>query len=199
MKNFIKYNRATGNIVVTGQVQADGDLLLQGDADHGVLEGVVEVPSYVSDGVVVAYTPEQLSVLNDHPGAWYEWSNSTMRWVDTRPLDIARQHKWVAIKTERATRCEEPLTVGTRTFDATAYSQTQINGAVTLAMLAPDTWTLNWTLADNSVVTLTKAEVIELGLALGQRTNEVFEAARLLRVQVEAATTTEELNAISWS
>lgn len=194
--NYVVFND-DGNIIRTGQCP-DDDLQYQGPVGY-VLNGFGHPTThYVANHELVEYTPEQRAAKTVQPTFFHLWSNETMSWVDTRPLDVAKSDKWVQVKSERMTRCEEPLVVDGRTYDATPYSQSQISGAVTLAMLAPADWSIDWTLADNTVVALSKAEVIALGVALGQRTQEVFTQARTLRIAIDGSQTVAEVEGITW-
>ena len=119
-------------------------------------------------------------------------------WVDQRTMDQRRAAKWIDVKAWRAAAEFSPLTVGAYTFDANQESQQKIAGSVQLALMAPITWTTDWTLTDNTVCTLTRAEMVNVGVALGQRTGAIYSTARALRVQIDAASTSAELAAIVW-
>jgi hypothetical protein len=53
--------------------------------------------------------------------------------------------------------------------------------------------------ADNSVVTLDAAGMIGVGMACGQYVASVFDRARVLREQIEAATSADQLDALTWT
>jgi hypothetical protein len=76
-------------------------------------------------------------------------------------------------------------------------SQRRIQGAVQLSAI-DDTLTLDWTLADNSVQTFTAADYIQIGQALAVHVSQCHERGRILRQEIEAATTLEDLEAIVW-
>jgi hypothetical protein len=119
-------------------------------------------------------------------------------WEDARSLDEAKIQAWDRIKAARAAAETAPLTVEGRTFDATDISQRQIAGAVQLALIAGPTFTVDWTLADNTSATLTQAEIIAVGVALGQRTAAVYSIGRGLRAQIESAITVDQVDSVSW-
>jgi hypothetical protein len=78
-------------------------------------------------------------------------------------------------------------------------SKIKINGAVTMAMLAVQqsaAFSVDWTMADNSVVTLDAPSMMLMGEAAGQYVAAIHERARVLKEQIEAATTMAELDAI---
>jgi len=156
---------------------------------------------YVQNGVLTSYTEEQQTAKANRPSAWHVWSNASMAWNDTRSLDHIKMLKWDSLKQRRYELEIEPITVGNNTFDADADSQSKIAGAVQLAQLslmAGQQYSIDWTLVDNSVATLTAQELIAVGVALGTRTSAIYATARNLRSQIEAATTTAEVEAIVW-
>jgi len=57
---------------------------------------------------------------------------------------------------------------------------------------------VNWTCADNSVITLTAAEVITIPSVLAQHSANLHHIARQLKDQVDAAQTIDQLNNIVW-
>ena len=57
---------------------------------------------------------------------------------------------------------------------------------------------LDWTLADNSVQTFTAADYVQIGQALANHVSGCHERGRILRQQIESATTETELEAIVW-
>jgi len=82
-------------------------------------------------------------------------------------------------------------------FDSDAISQSRIQGAVQLAATAPG-FTIDWTLANNSVRNLSAADLANVGAALGMHVATQHAKARTLRSQIEAATTVAEVDAVTW-
>lgn len=85
---------------------------------------------------------------------------------------------------------------GTR-FDSDAKSIQRINGAVTLSLLNP-AFETDWITFDNSVVRLNAAQLAGLGAAAGQHEAAQIFRARQLKDHALAATTREQLAAITW-
>jgi|SRR6478735_8318327 len=71
-----------------------------------------------------------------------------------------------------------------------------ISGAVQMAGLLGADFDVDWTMADNTEVTLNATEMITMGVAVGQYINFLQAHKRTLSASVNAATTTEELDAI---
>jgi hypothetical protein len=174
--------------------------------DHPAPAGFVEVAQhdvnpgthYLVAGVVTAYTAEERDRLAARPSHPAAWDMATKTWVDARPLPALKAAKWRAIKAARDAAEFGTFACDGNTFDSDLASQSRIQGAVQLAKLLGPAFTIDWTLADNSVVTLDAAEMQAVGLALAQHVQTVHAAGRTLRAQIEAATTKADLDAIEW-
>ena len=116
-------------------------------------------------------------------------------------LSKAKSKKWIQIKQHRDAAENGGFTWGGSPFDSTPISQLRIQGAAQLATLAKinnQPFSIDWTLADNSVRTLNAQEMIAVGTAMGQHINACHTRARQLRSLIEAAQTKEEVEAIYW-
>lgn len=115
------------------------------------------------------------------------------------PIETIRKVKWSQIKAARASSEYAGFMFKDRLFDSDEYSQGNIQGAVLQAVLEDDSFTRDWTLADNTTMTLTKADVIGLGMALGEHIDSVHSRGRALRALIEAPdATVESIEAITW-
>lgn len=174
------FDRGTGRILRT--VQSSRDAYLP-DAVEAVLDGAHADNCRLIIGMD-DQGAELLSIATVEPAA--------------PSIEALRAACWDRIKADRLLAETSPLAVAGRIFDADTDSQRRIAGAVQLATLAPAGWTVDWTLADNAVVTLTVPEIIAVGIALGAQVSAAHATARLLREQVDAAESIYELNAITW-
>lgn len=118
--------------------------------------------------------------------------------IDDRTLDQVKEAKWTELKLKRAELEYAPITVAGKTYDADAASQQKIAGAIQLAQLLGPEFELSWTLADNTAVALTAAELATVGIAIGQRTQQIYDTGRIVRGDVDDATTKEAVEAITW-
>jgi hypothetical protein len=129
------------------------------------------------------------------------WSNDTMSWTDTRVLADVQEYTWGAVKRSRAAAIEAPLPTPYGYFDTDPESRANIANAVLLAQVQVTlglTVSIDWTLADNSTVTLTAAQMVEVGLLLGAQVQAAYATGRTLRTAIDAATTIPDAEAISW-
>jgi hypothetical protein len=86
-------------------------------------------------------------------------------------------------------------------FDSNQISQQRIGLAIQEAMFCISVgipFSRDWTLEDNSVLTLTGNDMVAVGLAMGQHIGTAHEKYRLLKQQLAAASTPGEVAAINW-
>jgi len=118
-----------------------------------------------------------------------EW---TQQWtVEPLPIDEAKATLWNAAKSHREQRENGGVTIpGVGTVQSDAISRGYINGAVLMAQIAltqSQPYAINWTLADNSVVTLDALGMIAVGVAAGQHVAACHAAAQAIRASIDAA------------
>lgn len=102
--------------------------------------------------------------------------------------------KIAELKTARDKAEVEPI----NNFDVDETSLMRINIAISALDEAGEGATLEWTLADNSVQTVTANDLRAVLVALAVHSNAVHEKYRELKEQVEAAKTAEEVEGIQW-
>lgn len=129
-----------------------------------------------------------------------EWRQT---WVETPlPLNDAKLALWSLAKAKREELTDAPGAAATTPFglvQVDAKSKQNVNGLVTMALIAQGAgapFSSDFTLADNSVVTLNAAQMIGLGVAVGQYVEAVYGHARTLRDAIEAAEDHGALEAI---
>lgn len=118
--------------------------------------------------------------------------------VDTSYADAA----WERIKAARDAQAAAGFTYNGITYDSDPVSVGRINAAVTTAILAQSMgqpYSIDWTVADNSVVTLDGPGMMSMGLACAQHVGAQFDRARALRDKLAAATTKADIDAVTWS
>jgi len=174
-----------GRIIFTKERATE--LSLEGKAYVvGLPEGDIE-KFYVADGQIVS--------KGEQPSAGHIFNYDTKAWE--LDLTLARDVKWATIKAARDAQEFGEFDWGGYTFQCDEVSQRRIQGAVQLAAI-DNTMTLDWTLADNSVQSFMAAEYVQIGQALAIHVSECHERGRILRNQIESATTEAELEAIVW-
>jgi hypothetical protein len=176
---------------------ADGEAVLQGRADDST--------HYVADGALVAYTSEERARKAARPAGPCAWSNATRAWIDLRTLEQRRAERWAQIKAARAAAIDAPLAVpGVGAFDCDEASRANIANAALLmqtmaASLQPgEVPTIEFTLADNTVATLTAAQMVDVALRMGAKVQAAHATARALRDAIAAAATAEAVDSVHW-
>lgn len=113
-------------------------------------------------------------------------------------LDIARGRAWARIKQARALAETADFTCGGVVYQA---DKERITGAAQLAQLAlagGQPYSIDWTLSDNTQVTLDAAGMVAVGTALGDQVAQVFAIGHALREQIASATSIDALESIVW-
>ena len=155
-----------------------------------ITEDEVDVEQHyvrVSTDEIVAYPAR--------PSEAHVFNYSTETWE--LDLDIAKSQKWDELKIDRDDQEFGAFTWNGWEFDADEDSQARINAAVQAAIL-DDTYTATWTLADNTKQALTATQLKEVGKALGNHIKAAHDRGRIVRSLVDSATSTQDLEAISW-
>jgi len=114
-------------------------------------------------------------------------------------LEQSRLDRWEEAKLVR----EEKINGGCMTpfgkADSDPESRSNISGAVQMANFAlasQENYEVEWTMFDNSIVTLNALEMIAMGIAVGQHVNACHTAARNVRNEIDLATSIESLDQI---
>lgn len=149
---------------------------------------------YIDNGAPVAFVPAPT------PHHTFDWP--TKQWLDPRTLQDHKDTKWKSIKASREAAIDAPLVTAFGVFDSRAADRNNITDAVlmlqTLAALGTPT-TIDFTLADNSTVLLTTAQMVTVGLLLGQKVQSAHARARAKRLAIDAASTLIQLEGITWN
>ena len=188
VEKFILYEIASGKVLYSGTSCSPEGLAQQGQS---VIVGTQcdLMQNFIDGGIVVPIPPK--------PSPHHTFNYTTKQWEDPRTLADLKAAQWGLIKQARSQAEYAGFTWDGSTFDSDALSQNRITGAVTLAQMSP-TFVINWILADNTTRTLNQADMIAVGVALGQHVQTQFTKAQALRVAIEAATTPEDVAAVVW-
>lgn len=187
------YNKS-GEIVCKAMAPLDEiALAYPGENTLEYSENVDESLFYVSNNELIA---RQLKPSNQHT-----FNFATKQWQDPRTLQDLKDAQWTLIKQAREAALTAPLTTSFGIFDADEKAQASITKSIMLLQTLEALGTpgsVDFTLADNSVVVLTLTQMVEVGLTLGAREQAVRATATARRVQIEAATSQVEVEAVTW-
>lgn len=132
------------------------------------------------------------------PSEHHEYDAKADMWIDARTLDGVKMRTWERIKAARSMAETADFACGGVVYQA---DKDRITGATQVALLAQaagQPYSIDWTLSDNTQVTLDATGMISVGAALGEHIAKVFDIGRDLRGQIAAATSYEMLEAIVW-
>lgn len=202
--NYFIYNLISGAVLSTASLPEgmSTDILIKPEGSE-ILEGYADYKTqYVKDGVLLTLSPDDALTYLTQIGNRCNFNFTTMSYFNSsnsaEELDQAKLARWNNIKQLRALKEAEPITYQGCSFDADSSSQQRIMGAIQLALLQPDDWSIQWTLANNSSVDLTKVQLIGLGVAIADRTSQLFNYSQYCRTRINNSKSIEELNLIDW-
>jgi len=162
----------------------------------------IDVDSSCATGEHLVKLKDGALVITDQPripvNTWSTWNPNSGAWEDKRFLSEIKSGCWSGIKMIRDKHEFGGFVFDGATYDSDAIAQQRIQGAMLLAS-QDSSVSMTWMLANNNTVTLNAEKIINLGKALAHHVNTVHNKARDLRLKIEAATSTSELDAISWS
>lgn len=113
------------------------------------------------------------------------------------PLDNVRAHKIFELKAERDNKEVEPIAYGRHLYDYDSKARDRINAAIIALSLQGEGATIDWTTADNQDVKVTANDLRMVIAAVAVRSNKLHTAYRTAKAQVEAASTAEEVEAVT--
>ncbi|MFU9046367.1 DUF4376 domain-containing protein [Acinetobacter tibetensis] len=124
--------------------------------------------------------------------------------VDPRePTDLedAKQQRWARIVAIRDGLEGEGFTYLNKPFDSDERSILRIGITAQAAMAAALTgadFSVDWTCADNSILSMTRDQVVGLPVALAAHANEIHLQARNLKVALDNAGSIAEVQLVQW-
>lgn len=187
-----------------GRITSVANCNLQEQIAHMVDKGRTSAVECASDtdGAIHLIEGGKRIEFAPKPSPFHQFDYTLKQWIDPRTLQDLKDAKWTAIKQARAAAIDSPLVTPYGTFDSNVAARTSITDAVlmlqTLEGLGQPT-TIDFTLANNSTVTLTTAQMVQVALLLGAQVQVSHARSRALRLQIEAATTPEGVAAIVWT
>lgn len=182
----------------TGDAYAGHDLDANMPHGCGAVSGVVDWQSQrvdISTGELIDWQPP--APADDDQQTW-AWHSEARRWVSQPTLAAMQAQAWAAVKAERSRRLAGTFDCAGRTYQ---IDRDNVPGAALDALraqLAGEAWSQAWVLADNTVATLNAAEMIAVGRAMRQAISDLWATSEVLRAQIQAAITPEQLASITW-
>ena len=157
--------------------------------------------NYQADAYAAILTlPQWSGALLDASDIALEFPGSGGAYNYTPPVDLAAEKIKAKDGITLARNAEEfaGFMAYGKEFDSDSDSQRRILIAANTAQVVGEAFSIDWTCADNSVITLDYAQMLGLPAIMAQYGDTLHQKARTLKAQIDAATTLEEINAVVW-
>lgn len=165
------------------------------------MEGRELIPDAQGASLAHYWDGEGFVPIEPQPSPWHSYDWPTHTWIDSRTLADLAAAKWVQIKAERDRQESAGFPYLGRWLDSDSLSVQRISAAALAglaALAAGASLSIEWTCADNSVLTLDAQQLAAMPTALAAHADVLHQISRDLRAQIDAATTAEALELIQW-
>lgn len=184
---------STGKILSSFTAQTETFAILNKREGTEIVAG-----EYIPETGYIDTTTKQFITFPEKPSPNFKFNYNTKQWEDPRTLAELKIEKWEQIKSVREQKEYGGFLWNNYRFDSDPAAQSRIQGAIQLANLTPGSFSIDWTLADNSIITLNAQQLLEVGQVLGQHVIQQHTIARQLRNSIEQAVNSEQLNQVTW-
>ena len=116
---------------------------------------------------------------------------------EEEPLEVIKQRKITELKYQRDEAEVEPIAYNGHSFDYDDKARDRINAAIIALELQGEGASIDWTTADNQDVKVTANDLRMVIAAVAVRSNALHTAYRAAKAKVEAASTAEEVEAVT--
>lgn len=113
------------------------------------------------------------------------------------PIETLRERKIIELKCQRDTAEVEPIAYNEHLYDYDSKARDRISAAIIALELQGEGATIEWTTADNADTPVTANDLKMIIAAVAVRSNKLHTAYRAAKAQVEAASTAEEVEAVT--
>lgn len=113
------------------------------------------------------------------------------------PIENIRARKIVELKRQRDSKEVEPVEYGGYLYDYDSQARDRIAAAIIALDVQGDGAKISWTTADNEDAVVTAQDLRMIIAAVAARSNKLHTAYRAAKAQVEAASTAEEVEAVT--
>ncbi len=140
-----------------------------------------------------------LTDVGPNPGPSYRWDTNSESWIPDIPK--AKENKLQQLKATRDQKESGGFVWDGSVFDSDPLSQLRIQGSVALAQVAfasNTPFTIEWTLKNNSIRSLSGQDMIQVGLSLANHIITIHQTYRDLKEQLSNATTLQVIDNILW-
>lgn len=112
-------------------------------------------------------------------------------------IESIKEHKILTLKIQRDTAEVEPIAYNGHLYDYDSKARDRISAAIIALELQGEGATIEWTTADNDDAVVTAQDLRMIIASVAARSNKLHTAYRAAKAQVEAASTAEEVEAVT--
>lgn len=116
---------------------------------------------------------------------------------EEEPIENVKQRKILMLKRQRDAAEVEPVEYGGYLYDYDSQARDRIAAAIIALDVQGDGAKISWTTADNEDAVVTAQDLRMIIAAVAARSNKLHTAYRAAKAQVEAASTAEEVEAVT--
>lgn len=116
---------------------------------------------------------------------------------EEEPIENIRNRKILMLKRQRDAAEVEPVEYGGYLYDYDSQARDRIAAAIIALDVQGDGAKISWTTADNEDAVVTAQDLRMIIAAVAARSNKLHTAYRAAKAQVEAASTAEEVEAVT--
>lgn len=166
------------------------------DTDRSPVSGNWQIPAYCTE-VEPPSTKEGFKIKWNGEGWEYEEDTKDKEPELEKPtFEELKQQKIQELKWERDRKEVEPIAYNGHVYDYDDKARDRINAAIIALDLQGEKATIEWTLADNSNVTVTADDLRAVIGAVAVRSNTLHVAYRTTKEQVEVCESEKDLEKI---
>lgn len=165
------------------------------DTDRSPVSGAWQIPAYCVE-IEPPAEKEGFKIKWNGENWEYEEEEQKEPELPKPTFEELKQRKLQELKWERDRKEVEPIEYNGHTYDYDDKARDRINAAIIALDLQGEKASIEWTLADNSNVTVTANDLRAVIGAVAVRSNDLHVKYRLAKEQAEACKTEDELNKI---
>ena len=191
-----KYDEQTKEYIGTEQALIDPlETELQGKEIYLLPANATFEKPNLQEGYASVWNGTQWENIEDNRGKEY-WLDTDAFGTPAKTIEQLKQDKLLEFKNIRDTEGVKPIAYNGNLFDFDDKARDRINSAIIALSITGQS--IEWTTADNTNVAVTAQDLRNIIAAVALRSNDLHVKYRELKEQVEACTTKEELENISW-
>ena len=116
---------------------------------------------------------------------------------EEEPIENVKQRKILMLKRQRDNAEVQPIEYKSNLYDYDEKARDRINAAIIALELQGEGATIEWTTADNEDAVVTAQDLRMIIASVAARSNKLHTAYRAAKAKVEAASTAEEVEAVT--